>query len=95
MRLSKLTDKAATIFFWVAGLSIIVILAWFLIQILGGGISHLSWSFITGTPSESTAGGGVGPQLFNSFYILFLSLAHFIAYWHRCRYLYGDICWEE
>ncbi|QGQ97584.1 phosphate ABC transporter permease PstA [Paenibacillus psychroresistens] len=74
MRLSKLTDKAATIFFWVAGLSIIVILAWFLIQILGGGLSHLSWSFITGKPSESIAGGGVGPQLFNSFYILFLSL---------------------
>jgi phosphate transport system permease protein len=74
MRLSKITDKAATIFFWVAGISIIVILAWFLVQILGGGVSHLSWSFITGKPSESAAGGGVGPQLFNSFYILFLSL---------------------
>jgi phosphate transport system permease protein len=74
MRLSKFTDKAATIFFWIAGLSIIIILAWFLIQILGGGVNQLSWSFITGKPSESIAGGGVGPQIFNSFYILFLSL---------------------
>ncbi|MDB5056451.1 MAG: phosphate transporter, permease protein [Bacilli bacterium] len=74
MRISKVTDKLATLFFWTTGLVIILILAWFLIQILGGGLSHLSWSFITGKPSESTAGGGVGPQLFNSFYILFLSL---------------------
>jgi phosphate transport system permease protein len=74
MRWSKVTDKAATLFFWMAGTAIIVILAWFLLQILGGGISHLSWGFITGKPSETSAGGGIGPMLFNSFYILFLSL---------------------
>jgi phosphate transport system permease protein len=71
---SKLTDRIATAFFWATGISIILILAWFLIRILGDGLPHLSWHFITGKPEEILAGGGVGPQLFNSFYILFLSM---------------------
>lgn len=71
---SKTTDKIATGFFWVSGLVIIGLLAWFLIRILGDGLSMLSWNFITGKPEDLRAGGGVGPQLFNSFYILFLSL---------------------
>ncbi|MFD0870149.1 MULTISPECIES: phosphate ABC transporter permease PstA [Paenibacillus] len=75
MKLSKTTDRIATVYFWVMGIVIVAILAWFLIRILGDGLPHISWSFVTGKPSEMTAGGGVGPQLFNSFYILFLSLA--------------------
>ncbi|TVY08094.1 phosphate ABC transporter permease PstA [Paenibacillus cremeus] len=71
---SKTTDRIATIFFWATGLIIVLLLAWFLIRILGDGLPMLSWNFITGRPSEVRAGGGVGPQLFNSFYILFLSL---------------------
>ncbi|MFC4768267.1 phosphate ABC transporter permease PstA [Effusibacillus consociatus] len=71
---SKTTDRIATIFFWATGVSIILILAWFLFRILGDGLPHLTWKFITGRPEEIVAGGGVGPQLFNSFYILFLSL---------------------
>ncbi|SHE09906.1 Phosphate transport system permease protein pstA [Chlamydia abortus] len=75
MKLSKTTDRIATVYFWVMGIVIVAILAWFLIRILGDGLPHISWSFVTGKPSEMMAGGGVGPQLFNSFYILFLSLA--------------------
>lgn len=71
---SKSMDRLATFYFWVTGVAIIVILAWFLIRILGDGLPMLSWHFITGKPSEIMAGGGVGPQLFNSFYVLFLSL---------------------
>jgi phosphate transport system permease protein len=71
---SKTTDRLATLYFWAAGCFIIILLAWFLIRILGDGVSHLSWHFIFGKPQEIMAGGGVGPQLFNSFYILFLSL---------------------
>jgi phosphate transport system permease protein len=61
-------------YFWFSGIVILLILAWFLVRILGNGLPHLSWSFITGKPSETEAGGGVGPMLFNSFYILGLSL---------------------
>jgi phosphate transport system permease protein len=74
MKLSKFTNRLATIYFWTAGVLIILILAWFLIRILGSGLPHLSWHFLTGKPQELTAGGGVGPHLFNSFYILFLSM---------------------
>lgn len=71
---SKVTDRIATVYFWLTGIVIILILGWFLFRILGDGIPHLSWDFITGRPEEILEGGGVGPQLFNSFYILFLSL---------------------
>lgn len=71
---SKTTDRIATLYFWATGVVIILILAWFLFRILGDGLPMLNWNFITGKPSEIMAGGGVGPQLFNSFYILFLSL---------------------
>ncbi|GAA3401569.1 phosphate ABC transporter permease PstA [Paenibacillus hodogayensis] len=74
MKLSRWTNRVATVYFWVVGVSIILILAWFLYQILRPGLPQLSWKFITGMPQELTAGGGVGPHLFNSFYILILSM---------------------
>lgn len=74
MRKSKITDRIATVFLWGGGLLIIFILGWFLYKILGTGLRHLTPNFITGKPKELMAGGGVGPQLFNSFYILLLSL---------------------
>jgi len=77
---SKLTDKLATGFFWMIGLSILAILIWFMWQILGKGLSHLSLDFILGMPEEVTSGGGVGPMLFNSFYILGLSLLFSIPF---------------
>ncbi|WP_018132165.1 phosphate ABC transporter permease PstA [Effusibacillus pohliae] len=70
----RLADRLATAYFWATGVLIVLILAWFLLRILSDGLPHLSWKFITGKPEEILAGGGVGPQLFNSFYILFLSL---------------------
>lgn len=72
---NKRIDKLATGLLWAIGVLIILILAWFLYKILGPGLRHLTPSFIFGKPSEIRAGGGVGPMLFNSFYILFLSMA--------------------
>lgn len=74
MKWNRTADRLATIYFWLSGILIILILAWFLERILGDGLPHISWKFITGKPSEVLAGGGVGPMIFNSFYILFLSL---------------------
>ena len=71
---SKLTNKLATGVFWLIGFTILGILVWFLWRILSVGLPHLDWGFLTGKPEELTEGGGVGPMLFNSFYILFLSL---------------------
>lgn len=71
---ARFYNKVATAVMWLAGLLILGILAMFLLYILCKGLPVLSWNFITGKPSDITAGGGVGPQLFNSFYILFLSM---------------------
>lgn len=67
-------DKLATGIMWLAGSLILVILFSFLGYMLLKGLKVLSWDFITGMPSDINAGGGVGPQFFNSFYILVLSM---------------------
>jgi len=71
---ARTMDKLATGIMCLGAILILGILIAFLVYILYKGIPVLSWSFIFGKPSEIAAGGGVGPQLFNSFYILFLSL---------------------
>jgi phosphate transport system permease protein len=71
---SATADRLANFFFWTSGISIILLLAWFLIDILGKGLPMINWNFLTSRSEEIRPGGGVGPQLFNSFYILFLSL---------------------
>lgn len=63
----KITDRLATLLLWAAALFIIGLLIWFLVFILKRGIPYLNLQFFTGPD-------GVGAQLFNSFYILFLSL---------------------
>jgi phosphate transport system permease protein len=71
---AKVFDKLATLLMWLAGIVILGILAAFLLFILYKGVPVLSWDFIFGKSSDIQAGGGVGAQLFNSFYILLLSL---------------------
>lgn len=69
-----LSNRIATAMMWLSGILILGILVTFLAYMLIKGLPALSWSFITGMPSDINPGGGVGPQLFNSFYILFLSM---------------------
>lgn len=71
---ARLIDKLAKAVLWISGAVILGILAAFLIYILYKGLPVLSIKFITGASSDIRAGGGVGAQFFNSFYILFFSL---------------------
>ena len=71
---ARFYDKLATVVMWLSGIAILGILFMFLAYMLYKGLPVISWDFITGMPSDIRAGGGVGPQLFNSFYILILSL---------------------
>lgn len=71
---ARFQDKAATAVMWLAGLVILAILVTFLGYMLVKGLPVLSWDFITGPSSDINAGGGVGAQFFNSFYILALSM---------------------
>ncbi len=70
----KWTDKIATGMFTVIAAIIVAVLAGLIGYIVYRGFGQVSWSFLTSPPSSYLEGGGIGPQLFNSFYILFLTM---------------------
>jgi phosphate transport system permease protein len=59
---------------WAAALSMIGLLVFFVGYIVYLGAPVMSWHFLTSPPSEVEAGGGIGPEIYNSFYILILTL---------------------
>lgn len=72
---TKIQNDIARVGLWTVGIFILALLAAFLGYILYKGLPVLNWHFIFGKSSDIMAGGGVGAQLFNSFYMLFLSMA--------------------
>jgi phosphate transport system permease protein len=74
VRARKAADGVATAILWVMASSIIVMLAAFVLYMVYLGWSALTPSFIFGVPKEHAAGGGIGPEIYNSFYILVLTL---------------------
>lgn len=71
---AKRADKIATgVLFGIAGF-VIVILASLLGYILIQGLPHLSWKFLTSPSGGFAAGGGIGIQLFNSMYLLIITM---------------------
>jgi phosphate transport system permease protein len=74
VRARRAADLIATIVLWAMATSIIVMLAAFVIYMVYLGAGALTPSFIFGQPKETSAGGGIGPEIYNSFYILVLTL---------------------
>lgn len=72
---AKSWEKVFTGIFWLAGAIVFVILLGFLGHILYNGLPVISWNFLTSKSSELSAGGGIAGQMFNSFYVLFISMA--------------------
>ncbi|MBC1552912.1 phosphate ABC transporter permease PstA [Listeria booriae] len=70
----KTKDKIATAVFYLIAVLIVVILAGLLGYILVRGVPHLSWHFLTSPPESFKAGGGIGPEIWNSFYMLFITM---------------------
>lgn len=71
---AKRVDKIATgVINVIAGI-IVLILAGLLGYILVRGVPHISWHFLTSPAKAFQAGGGIGIQLFNSFYLLVLAM---------------------
>jgi phosphate transport system permease protein len=71
---AKTVNKIATGVIYTISAIVVLLLVGMLGFILVRGVPHISWSFIT-TPSRAfQAGGGVGIQLFNSFYLLVLTM---------------------
>lgn len=71
---SKVQNKIAVAGLWLTGLFILALLAAFLGYILYKGLPVLNAHFIFAKSSDIMPGGGVGAQLFNSFYMLLLSM---------------------
>ena len=71
---AKSKDQLATAGLYVIVAIIIMILAGLLGFVFVKGIPQINWQFITSPPQIFKEGGGVGPQLFNSFYLLVLTL---------------------
>ncbi|MEC0332705.1 phosphate ABC transporter permease PstA [Paenibacillus sp. FSL R5-0527] len=71
---AKTADKIATaVIVTLAGV-IVLIMAGLLGFILVRGLGHISFDFLTSPPETIKAGGGIGPQLFNSLFLLVLTL---------------------
>ncbi|HEL2082704.1 TPA: phosphate ABC transporter permease PstA [Streptococcus suis] len=71
---AKKFDKLATgILYSIAGV-IVVILTLLILYILLRGLPHVSWDFLTSKSSSYKAGGGIGIQLYNSFFLLVVTL---------------------
>jgi phosphate transport system permease protein len=70
----RIADRLATVLLWAAAFSVLVLLAFFIGYIVFLGWHAVSWHFLTSPPSEVDAGGGIGPEIYNSFYILVLTL---------------------
>ena len=71
---AKKVDKIATSIFYIISIFVVLLLGAFILYILYNGGSMLKPSFLFGKPKLTGAGGGIGPQLFNSFYMLLISL---------------------
>lgn len=71
---SKAADKLATALLYTVASSVMLLLFALVGYILYKGLGGLSIKFITSPPRFMEEGGGVGPQLFNSFYLLLLSM---------------------
>lgn len=71
---AKLKDKIwTTILYAISGFVVLLLLA-LIGYILFKGKNFLSPAFLFGNPKVGEAGGGIAPMLFNSFYMLLISL---------------------
>ncbi len=71
---SKRADKIATgVFIGIATIIIALLVALFS-YILIKGLPYVTWDFLTTPSSAVRAGGGIRDQLFNSFYILLITM---------------------
>lgn len=67
-------DRTATVGFYMLGALVTLLIFWLLFTILRKGLPGISLDFLIKLPEEIDVGGGIGPVLFNSFYVLILSL---------------------
>ncbi|MEP7188627.1 MAG: ABC transporter permease subunit, partial [Roseiflexaceae bacterium] len=73
-RRADLVDRVATALMSAAALLLVLVLFAVIFIILRAGLPAINWTFLTTGGSFAQEGGGIGPQIFVSVYILILSL---------------------
>ncbi len=68
---ARLADRIVTYTLWSIALALTGLLIYFIFYIIQQGASLINWQFVT---QSNEAGNLVGPEVFNTFYILILSL---------------------
>jgi len=72
---AQVKDRLATVGFYFGAGLVVLILFSLLGYIIVHGYRAIDLQFLLREPETLRAGGGIGPNLFNSFYLLFLSMA--------------------
>lgn len=70
----KTKDKIATVIFYLIAFLIVCVLAGLLGYILVKGLPEISWKFLSTPPQSFQAGGGIAPEIWNSFYMLVITM---------------------
>ncbi|MDP4179241.1 MAG: phosphate ABC transporter, permease protein PstA, partial [Bacillota bacterium] len=71
---ARIKDKIATICLYIISAFVVLLLIGFISYIIYQGRSSLNFHFIFGKELTDQKGGGIGAQLFNSFYLLIISM---------------------
>lgn len=59
---------------YLAVLAVCTVFVWIVIDLVRGGISHLSWDFLTESPRDAGRSGGIGSILISTLWILLVAL---------------------
>ena len=59
---------------YLAVLAVSAIFVWIVIDLVRGGITHLSWDFLTESPRDAGRSGGIGSILISTLWILVIAL---------------------
>lgn len=73
--ISRRVDQVATIVLWAIASLVVALVMAMVGYILWKGLGVINWHFLTGPAETLHPGGGIGAQIFNSFYLLILSIA--------------------
>jgi phosphate transport system permease protein len=73
MRRTLIADRAATAVLWAIAILVVTVLVAIILHFMLAAVGTLNASFLFGPPSDTEV-GGIGPILWNSIYILFLTL---------------------
>jgi phosphate transport system permease protein len=71
---ARTVNKIWTSIFYIVAIFVVILLGFLVFEILKKGWGFWDPSFLTGRSSNIEAGGGIGYQLFNSFYMLVITL---------------------